>query len=172
MYCSICLTTNNRLPNKMYCKNGHTFHTTCMDKWRSLHNECPECREHLLSATNYNLRSRIIKECDWDNVERLVPKFKDINNVIDFSQQFIKSFQNTPTREGKFFKIFELYCVFIKNWEMMSNEYEIFELYRKSILNNIAISTVLFKYGTIEFTKVREMLSKFQDLQLDYIIAN
>ncbi len=170
MYCSICLTTNNRLPSKMYCKNGHTFHIICMEEWRSRNNKCPECRESLLRTTNYYLRSKVIKECDWDRIKHSTPIFKDIDTIIEYIQYIIKQFYNTPTTSCRFFKIYELYCTFIKNWKMLGNEYQIFELYRRCILDNITLGTVLFKYGTIEFDKVREMMNTFKELQLDYRI--
>ena len=44
--CSICLDTYKATCN-MYCTRtpcGHIFHSTCLSKWSSLHNNCPICR--------------------------------------------------------------------------------------------------------------------------------
>ena len=44
--CSICLDTYKDTCN-MYCTRTpcrHIFHSTCLSKWSSLHNNCPICR--------------------------------------------------------------------------------------------------------------------------------
>ena len=166
MYCSICMSSNHRLPTKMYCKNGHIFHIDCMEEWYSKHNECPECRESILSSiSSYNLRSRKIRDDQWNIKGK---KFSDIEQVYEYIGTFIKEYNNAPL-ENRFFKLYTLYKNFIMNWKMLSNEVIIFENIRSTILSNTLICLEIYKEN-IEYNKVMEILNKFRELQLDYVI--
>jgi len=46
--CSICLIDVNENIIKTICK--HYFCKSCMDKWLSEHDNCPNCRNNLLSS--------------------------------------------------------------------------------------------------------------------------
>ena len=167
MYCSICMSTNNRLPTKIYCKNGHIFHTSCMKEWHSLHNECPVCRETILtSVSGYNLRSRKIRDDQWD-IKGI--KFKDLNQIPEYIEIFIREFNNGPI-ENRFFKLYNLYKTFILNWEMISNEVIVFESIRSTIIYNTIVTLQAYENNNIEYTKANEILDKFRELKLDYVI--
>ena len=57
MKCIICLTTIDKLPSQVICKNNHTLHTKCLGQLvcKGFY-ECPICKSKLIPIHRYNLR--------------------------------------------------------------------------------------------------------------------
>ena len=168
MYCSICLTSNSRLPTKMYCNNGHVFHVGCMDDWKMFNSNCPECREELIFTTTYNLRSRKIDKSIWENIRNNPKRFTEYSDLLTYVRLFAKKFDQSLTTKNKLVLIYDLFHVFINNHSILVNNECIFDIIRRVLLSNLLASVTIFTEDCEEKKEVNYMLDILHELNLDY----
>lgn len=94
MRCSICFELN---PNEdLRC--GHTFHLTCINRWKEINDSCPMCRENIRLTDIRNLFLELSDEefssftCDNKQFRTTIVPKNTNPQVNESEQKFIKKF--------------------------------------------------------------------------------